>query len=94
MSAALDPEERRRRRAERRADRLTLLASGPPSPCISVCQIDNKTGYCLGCRRTLDEITNWGSMTDEQQAAVLAQLPGRRPAPSSDVAEVPAAPLA
>ena len=56
--------------------------------------MDGDKRYCLGCRRTLDEITNWGSMTDEQQAAVLAQLPGRRPAPSSDVAEVPAAPLA
>ncbi len=77
MSAALDPEERRRRRAERRADRLTLLASGPPSPCISVCQIDNKTGLCLGCRRTLDEIRDWIIMNPEERRRVLDAIAGR-----------------
>jgi len=77
MSAALDPEERRRRRAERRADRLTLLASGPPSPCISVCQIDNKTGFCQGCRRTLDEIRDWIIMNPEERRRVLDAIAGR-----------------
>jgi predicted Fe-S protein YdhL (DUF1289 family) len=55
--------------------------------------MDGDNRYCLGCKRTLAEISTWGSMSDEEQAAVLAQLPARRAAPSSDVAEVPSAPL-
>ena len=61
------------------------------SPCTKVCVMDADNRYCLGCRRTLGEIARWGGMSDEEQAAVLAQLPSR--SPSSDIAEVPAAPL-
>ena len=64
------------------------------SPCTRVCVMDGDYRYCLGCKRTLEEISNWGSMSDAEQAAVLAQLPARRAAPSSDIAEVPAAPPA
>jgi predicted Fe-S protein YdhL (DUF1289 family) len=46
--------------------------------------------YCAGCLRTLDEIARWGAMNDAERAAVAALLPARR----SDVAEIPAAPLA
>lgn len=35
---------------------------------------------CLGCRRTLEEIAHWSSMTDDEQRAVLAQLEERRAA--------------
>jgi uncharacterized protein len=77
MSEAPDLELRRRRRAERRAERLTLLASGPPSPCISVCQIDNKTGLCIGCKRNLDEIRDWIIMTPEERQRVLDALASR-----------------
>jgi hypothetical protein len=40
--------------------------------------MDADNRYCQGCRRTLDEIANWGSMRDEEQAAVLARLEQRR----------------
>jgi len=36
--------------------------------------------YCLGCWRTLAEITAWPSMTDAEQRALAAQLDGRRSA--------------
>ena len=74
MSETDDPELRRKRRAERRADRLALLASGPPSPCISVCQIDNTTGLCIGCKRNLDEIRDWIIMSPEERQRVLDAL--------------------
>jgi predicted Fe-S protein YdhL (DUF1289 family) len=64
------------------------------SPCTKVCAMDADNRYCLGCRRTLGEIARWGGMADAERAAVLAQLPARRPAPASDIAEIPAAPLA
>lgn len=47
------------------------------SPCILVCSIDMKTGYCFGCGRTRDEISDWIGMTSEQRRAVMAELPAR-----------------
>jgi len=60
------------------------------SPCVKVCQMDPERGLCLGCRRTLDEIARWGSLTDLERDQILSQLPGRK----SDVAEVSVPPLA
>lgn len=47
------------------------------SPCIGLCSIDPATGWCLGCARTLDEITRWGSTSQADRDAVMAALPGR-----------------
>lgn len=71
-----DAEERARRRAERRR----LIASGPPSPCISVCQIDDRTGWCLGCYRTIDEIRDWIVLPPDERYRVLDRLAERRAA--------------
>lgn len=48
------------------------------SPCINICRMDEPTGWCEGCLRTLDEIAAWGSLTDAQRAELLARLPDRR----------------
>ena len=71
-------EERRLAREKRREERRRLLASGPPSPCISVCQMDPVTGWCIGCQRTLDEIRDWIISTPEQRQKILDALPARR----------------
>ena len=47
------------------------------SPCILVCSIDMKTGFCFGCGRTRDEISGWLAMTTETRRAVMAELPAR-----------------
>lgn len=47
------------------------------SPCILVCSIDMKTGFCFGCGRTRDEIGGWIAMTSEMRRAVMAELPAR-----------------
>jgi uncharacterized protein len=60
------------------------------SPCIKVCVMDAGKRYCLGCRRTLDEIARWGEMSDAERATVMQELSARK----SDIAEVPTAPLA
>jgi hypothetical protein len=60
------------------------------SPCTKICVMDADNRYCLGCMRTLGEIARWGEMDDAERGAVLAQLPARQ----SDVAEIPATPLA
>jgi uncharacterized protein len=48
------------------------------SPCIGICMLDQKTGFCLGCRRTIEEIGRWAMMDDSQRQAVIDQLPGRK----------------
>ncbi len=47
------------------------------SPCILVCSIDVKTGYCFGCGRTRDEIAGWLDMTAAERRAIMATLPAR-----------------
>ena len=48
------------------------------SPCISVCQIDGDSGYCLGCWRTLEEVSRWRGFTEDEKRDVLDQLCDRR----------------
>jgi uncharacterized protein len=40
--------------------------------------MDPKSGYCLGCARTIEEIAGWSQATSAQRLAVLAQLAQRR----------------
>ncbi|MBN9550866.1 MAG: DUF1289 domain-containing protein [Alphaproteobacteria bacterium] len=49
------------------------------SPCILVCSIDMKTGFCFGCGRTRDEISGWLAMTTETRRAVMSELPPAQP---------------
>ena len=71
-------DERTKERERRRMERRRLLASGPPSPCVSVCQMDPMTGYCVGCLRTIDEIRDWIISTPDERQKILDQLPGRK----------------
>ena len=48
------------------------------SPCINICQIDQDSGLCTGCLRTLDEIAGWASFNDDERAEVLNDLDNRR----------------
>ena len=41
------------------------------SPCIKVCAVDGKTGWCLGCGRSLKEISQWTKYTDQQRDDVI-----------------------
>jgi uncharacterized protein len=57
----------------------TAIAGGPvPSPCISVCVIDERTGLCTGCQRTLDEIAAWSVLDDTDRRAVWTRIGLRR----------------
>jgi uncharacterized protein len=49
-----------------------------PSPCISVCRMDDATGWCAGCLRTLDEIAVWSLLDDEEKREVWVDLGRRR----------------
>jgi predicted Fe-S protein YdhL (DUF1289 family) len=49
------------------------------SPCIAVCRIDEASGMCKGCQRTIQEIAAWPCLSDAERAAIMAQLEKRRP---------------
>lgn len=49
-----------------------------PSPCINVCKMDERTGLCLGCFRTLAEIAGWSAAADDARLAILAAAARRR----------------
>ncbi|WP_240635949.1 DUF1289 domain-containing protein [Aquabacterium tepidiphilum] len=40
--------------------------------------MDERTGWCLGCHRTIDEIAAWTRLSSEDKRAVRAQLAHRR----------------
>lgn len=50
------------------------------SPCVDVCRMDAASGYCEGCRRSLDEIASWSAYSPSEKRAVLALLPVRKKA--------------
>jgi uncharacterized protein len=54
-----------------------MAATGPMSPCINVCSLDERN-YCRGCLRSLDEITGWIRMTPDQQWQVIRATEDRR----------------
>lgn len=51
------------------------------SPCIDVCRMDAASGYCEGCRRTLEEIACWSAYSAAEKRAVLMRLPARKTRP-------------
>ena len=51
----------------------------PQSPCIKICVIHPEARLCTGCLRTIDEITAWGRMSNDERRAIMATLPERKP---------------
>jgi predicted Fe-S protein YdhL (DUF1289 family) len=49
-----------------------------PSPCVNLCRLDTATGACAGCGRSLEEISQWSRMAEEDKRQVWAQLPTRQ----------------
>lgn len=49
----------------------------PPSPCIGVCAVSGRTGFCLGCGRSMREIGEWSRLSAAEKRAVLKKLPAR-----------------
>lgn len=56
------------------------------SPCINICTLDSKSGLCMGCKRTVEEITRWTSYNDEDRARIMKNLPSRGFAPPKTIA--------
>jgi uncharacterized protein len=48
------------------------------SPCIGICKLDQPSGFCIGCKRTIEEIGRWAMLDDTERQAVIDRLPGRK----------------
>ena len=48
-----------------------------PSPCISICRVNESTGCCEGCFRTLGEIASWSSADDEGKRGIWKMIEQR-----------------
>ncbi|MFA9215507.1 MAG: DUF1289 domain-containing protein [Sphingomonadaceae bacterium] len=53
---------------------LPELASPVPSPCVSLCKMDEDREYCLGCKRTIEEIIQWSKADDDYKRSVWAAI--------------------
>ena len=47
------------------------------SPCVEICEIDTKSGFCIGCKRTGFEIFNWINFNCERKRLILLKLKNR-----------------
>ncbi len=55
------------------------------SPCVKVCKIKEGIDYislgsqliCVGCGRTLEQIRDWTTYTDEQRDSIMEKLNGQ-----------------
>ncbi|HSQ80521.1 MAG TPA: DUF1289 domain-containing protein [Casimicrobiaceae bacterium] len=57
---------------------MSVAPARVASPCISVCRMDEATGLCVGCQRTLEEIAAWGALDDAARRAVWVAITRRR----------------
>jgi hypothetical protein len=44
-----------------------------PSPCIDICRLDAR-GLCIGCRRTIEEITEWSRASEARRREILRDV--------------------
>jgi predicted Fe-S protein YdhL (DUF1289 family) len=45
----------------------------PLTPCIQICRLDAR-GYCIGCRRTGEEIGRWSALDDAERWRLMRDV--------------------
>ncbi len=55
-----------------------LTATPVPSPCVDVCRLDAQGAYCVGCRRTLREISEWPQASEQRRREILSTVAQRK----------------
>ncbi len=54
----------------------SLTSTPVRSPCVNICRVDAH-GLCIGCRRTLGEISEWPHASDARRLEILRELTSR-----------------
>ena len=49
------------------------------SPCVKLCVVHPEERLCVGCYRTIEEISAWSRLSHEDRATIMADLPARAP---------------
>ncbi|MEW6997418.1 DUF1289 domain-containing protein [Colwelliaceae bacterium BS250] len=47
------------------------------SPCVSNCQL-NENDVCIGCYRSISEITGWRDQSEKQKRAIIVRCSQRK----------------
>lgn len=47
------------------------------SPCKKICRVSHDGKYCIGCLRTILEISNWNKFGDKKKRKIVEQLKKR-----------------
>ncbi|OIR25041.1 hypothetical protein BTHERMOSOX_229 [Bathymodiolus thermophilus thioautotrophic gill symbiont] len=47
------------------------------TPCVDICKY-NKQNFCVGCKRSSDEISGWIHYSDEMRQAIMQDLKNRK----------------
>ena len=53
---------------------MSTISSPVPSPCVSLCKMDEDRLYCIGCLRTIEEIIAWSKADDDYKRAVWEEI--------------------
>lgn len=49
------------------------------SPCVKLCVIHPEERICVGCMRSIEEISNWSRLSPAARAEIMDDLPARAP---------------
>ncbi len=49
----------------------------PDSPCVKVCVMHTTARICIGCFRTIDEISAWSRLSSDERRTIKAELDSR-----------------
>jgi len=47
------------------------------TPCEQICIVDQPSGLCRGCGRSLAEIERWTAFSDSERGRIMDELPRR-----------------
>jgi predicted Fe-S protein YdhL (DUF1289 family) len=47
------------------------------TPCEQICIVDQPSGLCRGCGRSLAEIGRWATYSDGERSRIMDELPRR-----------------
>ena len=47
------------------------------SPCVKLCVVHPEARLCVGCYRSIDEISRWSRMTPDERISIMTQLQSR-----------------
>ncbi|MEZ5815709.1 MAG: DUF1289 domain-containing protein [Hyphomicrobiaceae bacterium] len=51
---------------------------GIETPCVGICNLDARSGLCIGCGRSLEQIAGWARLAPERRREIMDEIESRR----------------